>query len=171
MKFIFIVSFMRASTEKTPEIPPIPPLSSSSPAEWLNVIGTFNTMASQYQTCLLEKNRQDERIRKYEIEVERCAANDFTSIIKNLKTEMKEQVVAIEENMNKKINSLSLENAELRRLIAKNQHEIATNVATSFKPIYFHVGLQFSRSYANERVKFNVVRAESDDHPYDTRNG
>ena len=116
--------------------------------------------------------------------------------MKNFKVEIKEQVAAIEENMknltdknnknlgemnvlkaknsemNKKINSLSIENAELRRLIAKNQNEMATNVATSFKPIYFHVGLQYhTSSSANERVKFDIIRAESDDHPYDTQNG
>ena len=116
--------------------------------------------------------------------------------MKNFKIEINEQVAAIEENMknltdknnktlreteilkaknsemNKKINSLSVENAELRRLIAKNQNEITTNVATSLKPIYFHVGLKshFSSS-ANERVKFDDIRAESDDHPYDTQNG
>ena len=132
----------------------------------------------------------------FQIKIEQCVANDFTTIMKNFKVEIKEQVAAIEENMknltdknnknlgemnllkaknsemNKKINSLSLENAELRRLISKNQNEIATNVATSFKPIYFHVGLQsgFSSS-ANERVKFDIIRAESDDHPYDTQNG
>ena len=70
--------------------------------------------------------------------------------------------------MNEKINSLTLENEELRRLVATYQNETATKA----KAIYFHVGLSSTiSSSANERVKFDIIREESDDKPYDTQNG
>ena len=147
------------------------------------MLGNFNTLAGQFQSCTVEKIRQDERIRKcevcctfpghfnltkninFQLKLERCVSDDFNSAINELREDMENKI----EDQNVKLAKLAAENSKLR-LLLKNQK---TNSSRNTKdPVYFHVGLSHHiTSSTREILKFDVVRTQSDEHQYDTNTG